>query len=431
MIGSAMPFAKEVDWRPVRPPNALSRLALLNSAAAFTGRSEPPEASTVPPSMSAVTGLIEGALKITYPGSLAARLEIFAADEEDAVASDQPIYAGLAQPGLKLAAAPKREVGLASSERLLTEANRLLNEFASAVRAGNSDGLDISDSEAFAAGLPLDPEAYGAAPRAHMQALIRDFHRRQHQASVLVAACLATAFVLTIGGIVAIVSFAKPSQPVNAPASKHSTSVAWQRPKVDIAVAAPQFAVAIANPTGKGEPLLIPAKAEAGDTRPPMLKDAMLRESAGTSSAPNVILAQPGRRLALAPLLPPRQARYLLLKGLPSDAQLSAGHRSTNGAWMVKSEEVAELTLSVRPSPLRSWHAPSACSPRVTSPRPGSYSSTLPTAAKATQPMSSPAPSMEKSWPSLGQEAWTATGPARSAGTSGHLQPAMPGPPSA
>jgi TPR repeat protein len=69
--------------------------------------------------------------------------------------------------------------------------------------------------------------------------------------------------------------------------------------------------------------------------------------SHAAASAAQIILATSGRPLALSPLLPRRQARYLLLQGLPAEAELSAGQRSASGAWMVKDEEVAALTLTI------------------------------------------------------------------------------------
>jgi hypothetical protein len=60
-----------------------------------------------------------------------------------------------------------------------------------------------------------------------------------------------------------------------------------------------------------------------------------------------VILAASERPLALGPLLPPSHARYLFIRGLPAEAELSAGRRSGSGAWFVKDEEVQDLALSV------------------------------------------------------------------------------------
>jgi hypothetical protein len=51
--------------------------------------------------------------------------------------------------------------------------------------------------------------------------------------------------------------------------------------------------------------------------------------------------------LALAPLLSLRQARYLLVRGLPNEAKLSAGQRNPSGAWLVKDKDMAGLTVTV------------------------------------------------------------------------------------
>jgi hypothetical protein len=66
-----------------------------------------------------------------------------------------------------------------------------------------------------------------------------------------------------------------------------------------------------------------------------------------TLPSAQVILATSGRPLALRPLLPPSHARYLFIRGLPAEAQLSAGRRSGSGAWFVKDEELHDLALLV------------------------------------------------------------------------------------
>ena len=60
-----------------------------------------------------------------------------------------------------------------------------------------------------------------------------------------------------------------------------------------------------------------------------------------------MILATSGRPLALAPLLPRSHARYLLLRGLPPEAELSAGRNSGIGTWFVKDAEIGDLSLSI------------------------------------------------------------------------------------
>ena len=60
------------------------------------------------------------------------------------------------------------------------------------MRAETGNGYDLSDSARFEAGLPLEPQIASPAPQAHMQALVHDFRRRQRQASMIVAGCVAT-----------------------------------------------------------------------------------------------------------------------------------------------------------------------------------------------------------------------------------------------
>jgi hypothetical protein len=220
-----------------------------------------------------------------------------------------------------------------------------LGDLASAVRPEYDSGLDVSDSEAFAAGLPLEPKASRPASQAHVQALVHAFHRRQRQASMLVAGCVATSFVLTLVGIATLASFAGRSPTDAEPVSKNSTSVAWQRPQS----ATPPIMLILASATpdraGKGEPLLVPARAATGNAETPLDAGATPQES--NNSVPKLVLMPAGRPLALSPLLSQRQARYVLLRGLPSEAMLSAGQRNPSGAWIVKDKDLGQLTLSI------------------------------------------------------------------------------------
>jgi hypothetical protein len=182
-----------------------------------------------------------------------------------------------------------------------------------------AEALTLSLDDEAAAPPSEAPEAHGPSPQARVQALVHDFHRRQRQISVLVAACLAAAFVLTLAGFVLIATLTASATSEDAPdpvaptklpvdekdwAPLRSTSVAWQPPKIE-------------------------------------------RTSLGTPQAAPTIRASAGRKVALAPLLPQHKARYLLLRGLPGEATLSAGKKSASGAWMVKDEEVQDLTLRV------------------------------------------------------------------------------------
>jgi hypothetical protein len=205
------------------------------------------------------------------------------------------------------------------------ELGTFLEDLALAVRAETGSGYDLSDSEAFEAGLPLEPKP---APQAHMQALVHDFRRRQRQASMLVAGCVATSIVLTVVGIAALASFAKPSPADADPLVKSSSSVVW-RGSQDSAL-----------------PKLILAKA-APFTEPAPVEEEATASSPAANTAPQLIMVQAGRPLELAPLLNQRQARYILVRGLPSEAKLSAGQRNPSGAWLVKQRDADHLTLSI------------------------------------------------------------------------------------
>jgi hypothetical protein len=181
-----------------------------------------------------------------------------------------------------------------------------------------------------------------AAREARLQALIQDFRKRQRDANLLVAASLMSACLLTFLGFATAMSFAKPEPEADNPTLKRrATSVAWQRPLQET----------------KGDSLLI-AVAAPSSGRTPLQIDAALHASA--DPAPQVVLAPHGRELALAPLLPRRQARYLLIRGLPGDAKLSSGLRNTSGGWMVRNEDVGNLTLSFRGAESEPAVAPAA-----------------------------------------------------------------------
>ena len=308
MIASTAPLAERPDWHPVHRANELLRSALLSSAAPSSEPSEKFERSSHPAPSRSIPGLVEGPLRVTYPRSLVARLNALALNE----AALQPMSG-------------------------TPQADSLMHDFAEAQWDHVDDRLDLGDADAFATGAGLDPLDPGVAPQVHVQALVREFHRRQRHVSLLVAGSLATAFLLTLGGLVVTASLAtpEPADSDNRPPAR-STSVAWQRPERDVASARLQFAAVTVNRAAKTEPLLVPAKAD---------ESAALSNE--TSSAPQVILATSGRPLALAPLLPPSHARYLLLRGLPAEAELSAGRRSDSGAWFVKDEETHDLTLSI------------------------------------------------------------------------------------
>ena len=172
-------------------------------------------------------------------------------------------------------------------------------------------------------------EPIDLATQAHMLALVREFQRRQRHANLLVAGSLAAALLLTLSGFMLIAHLSGPDPAKSdRPVPVRSTSIAWQRPERE-AMTAP-------NRVAKGEPLLIPAKNEVGT--PTFGEDA---------SSAQVILAAQGRKLALAPLLGQRHARYVLLRGLPPEAELSAGERTGSGSWMIKDEDMQNLSLTM------------------------------------------------------------------------------------
>ena len=168
-----------------------------------------------------------------------------------------------------------------------------------------------------------------------MQTLLGEFHRRQRYASLLVVGSIVTAFLLTVGGFVLAASVAAPLPADSGPLpSLRSTSIAWQRPAPGSADARLQLAVVSTNRAAKGEPLSVP---QAG---------AMLLPSGAAPSTPQIILAASGRQIAFGPLLPPSHARYFLIRGLPPEATLSTGRQSGRGAWLVKGENISDLTLT-------------------------------------------------------------------------------------
>ena len=197
-----------------------------------------------------------------------------------------------------------------------------LKDLAIAVRSGSD--YDESDSEAFAVGLPLESTP---APQVHMQALVHDFRRRQNQASLLVAGCIAASFALTVIGIAALAIFTKPHPAHAERTPRLAGSVVWHKPEV---AQQPKLILA------KAAPLTEPATND-------VLEPTTLREL----TTPRLIVVHPGRTFEFAPLLSQRQARYVLIRGLPSEIIPSAGQRNPTGAWLVKDKDVERLSLSI------------------------------------------------------------------------------------
>jgi TPR repeat protein len=292
MTGSAAPCTAEPGLQPLRQPLARDYLEAARPAAIPGVRWDAIHRSTFPyiETPQFTRRLATG---MALPRSLAARLRTLAPDDE--------------------------ELGL------------FLEDLALAVRAETGSSYDLGDSEAFEAGLPLEPRP---APQAHMQALVHDFRRRQRQASMLVAGCVATSFVLTVVGIAALVSFTRPA-PAD-PMVKNSSSVVWHGSQDN---ALPKLILA------KAAPFTEPAPVEEEASSPP--PELGTGSSSAANTAPQLIMVQAGRTLELAPLLTQRHARYILLRGLPSEATLSAGQRNPSGAWLVKDKDAERLTLSI------------------------------------------------------------------------------------
>ena len=329
MIGSS-PLAERPDLHPVHRANAVLRAALLNS----TRPSAPPEDRQDVESLShAIHSVMQGEVSISFPQSLAERLD--ALDVEDA-------FRGF-EVGMRTApwsrndplAGFEARSDLLASDALYADAYGPHQETAEAAWHEHNDGL--GEAGELLADAPLDPTVRSLPPQIHVQALLREFRRRQRHASLLVAGSIATAILLTVGGFVLVANLAapRPQGSDNRP-SLHSTSVAWQKPAQSGAGAGNELAAVAANPAAKAEPLLMPALAVAPALSP-----------SEASSAPQLILAASGRQIAFAPLLPSSHAGYLLIRGLPAEAKLSAGRQSESGTWLVKGDYLHDLTLSI------------------------------------------------------------------------------------
>jgi hypothetical protein len=166
------------------------------------------------------------------------------------------------------------------------------------------------------------------AVQQQLRTMVQAFHRRQRQASLVVACSVIAALILTLGGLILL--FGMTDVAVGSPdgtAPKDSAS-AVQRAESPIS--------AREKKTAEPAPLLIHARSQ---TPSPSLGAAV--------PDARIIVARPGRSLSLGPLLPLGSARYLLLRGLPKYAALSAGRRTGPGTWMVKDDDVAGLRLVV------------------------------------------------------------------------------------
>jgi len=300
MFGSTTPLTERPDLHPVHRANALLRSALLNEAAFFPkpGLTQPFDTIAGPP---------DGPVGIAYPQSLVARLNALDFAIEGTSGIRVPLSVRAAEPVFE----DMSDLALPA----WGEHDGLRDEETGFDDAGEDDHRAIE---------ALDPPT-----QAHMLALVREFQRRQRQANFLVAGSLAAAVLLTLGCFVLIAHLAAPDQAKGERAvPARSSSISWQRPERE--------AMLTANAADKSEALLIPATAVVNAPTP--VEDA---------SPAQVILVTEGRKLALAPLVGPLHARYALLRGLPPEAELSAGQRTASGSWMVKDEEMPDLSLTM------------------------------------------------------------------------------------
>jgi hypothetical protein len=297
------------------------RAALLSSAASSTSHDRQHAESLT----NAIETVMQGPVSISFPRSLAERLD--ALDVEDAF----PSFAS-SREMLSTHTGLGARNGLSASDALSPEVHGLLPAQLEAGWEEAFDMLDADEAEALeAAALAHVPQVI---PQIHVQALLHEFHRRQRQASLLVAGSIATAILLTVGGllIIAQIALSRAVDGDNRPIVR-STSVTWQRPVEAGAGSGLEFAVVSANRATKGEPLLMPKFAEPSAPAAPA----------------QVILAASGREVAFAPLLPSSHGGYLMIRGLPATATLSAGRQSDSGSgtWLVKGDAAPGLTLTM------------------------------------------------------------------------------------
>jgi hypothetical protein len=300
MVGSTTPFTEQADWHPVHRANAMLRAALLSSARQAEATGDLPSVESL---SRAAESVLQGPVHITFPQPLAARLDALRIEEDDFPAFETLVGRTFS------AETPGAEEEPPEPWDELEDANAETEEARTDAR--------------------LDHGLRALPPQMHMQSLLHEFHRRQRQASVLVAGCIATAVLLTVGGFWLVANYAAPH---GSDSALRSTSVAWQRPATNGAgTGLPPVSVS-ANREAKGEPLLVPRL--AAFPKP--------------SSPPTpVILATTGRQIAFAPFLPPSHAGNFLIRALPAGATLSAGQRSDSGTWLVNSEQAHAPALAV------------------------------------------------------------------------------------
>jgi len=312
MFSSSTPPADQPDRHPVHRANALLHSALRGAPLAAPSEELKRIKLDAP-----WGGLAVEPAEIPYARSLTERPNALSRSEESIAAS-------------------RLEMGALPEPKPEATDIRLHNLATGVLENGvweDADGDD--DTRPLNAETQLDQAFRMVAPQAQIEALVHEFYRRQRRATLLVAGSLVAAVVLTFGGFLLIGSLVAHGTRTGANWSTHATSAAWKGP-VGFAPARLQLAAVGANRAAKGEPLLIPAVAHVSGP-------SFGEMTPGTQ----VILASTEHPLVLGPLLPPSHARYLFIRGLPAEAALSAGRRSSSGAWFVKDEEVQDLALSV------------------------------------------------------------------------------------
>ena len=319
MTSFTPPVTEEPNWHPVYRANALLREALQNTAQSF----ESLETHYSVESLSnAIESVLQGTVQITYPRPLAVRLDNLHVEEKRIPGLEALLHPIEHAPGV-----PPADCRDGGNDGMVEAEEDVRIDVTGEV--WDDAELALDDAPPLRADFPLGAEL---RPRqVHVHTLMGEFQRRQRSASLLVMISVATAVLLTVGGFVLAASLASPAGagPLDAP---RSTSVTWTKPVSGTPGVGLDLAAASANRAAKGEPLPLPAQSGA---------------TPGPALSPQVILAASGRQIALGPLLPPSLARYLMIRGLPPEAALSAGRQSGGGAWMVKGEHVPGLTLTL------------------------------------------------------------------------------------
>jgi hypothetical protein len=312
MSRSTTPVTEQPDWHPVHRANALLREALQGATQSF----ESLEARYSAESLSdAIDSVMNGPVQITYPTPLAVRLDDLDVEESMAPGLEDFMHKPELGSGDLLAAPAEQEEALNAAPEVWDD--------------DSGEGLD--EPEPPRSGSTRDSEPFFLPRQLHVQTLMGEFRRRQRRASLLVAASIGTAILLTIGGVVLAASFASP-RPAGGGDLERSTTVVWQAPGTKSAGL--RLAVNSANRAAKGEALSVPPDATRGP-------------AAALPAVPQTRLAASGRQIAFGALLPQIHARYFLVRGLPPEATLSGGRQSGAGAWLIKGEHVPDLTLTL------------------------------------------------------------------------------------